>query len=97
MTRTLRRRHNFGKVPHILEIPNLIEIQQKSYEKFLQKDIPPDKREDIGLQAAFLSVFPISDYNETATIEFLGYTIGEPKFNVRDCLQKGITYAAPIR
>lgn len=97
MTRTLRRRHNFGKVPHILEIPNLIEIQQKSYEKFLQKDIPPDKREDIGLQAAFLSVFPISDYNETATIEFLGYTIGEPKFNVRDCLQKGITYAAPIK
>ncbi len=97
MTRTLRKRHNFGKVPHILEIPNLIEIQQKSYEKFLQKDIPPDKREDIGLQAAFLSVFPISDYNETATIEFLGYTIGEPKFNVRDCLQKGITYAAPIK
>lgn len=97
MTRALRKRYNFGKVPHILDIPNLIEIQQKSYEKFLQKDVPPEKREDIGLQAAFLSVFPISDYNETATIEFLGYSIGEPKFNVRDCLQKGITYAAPIK
>ena len=97
MTRVLRKRLNFGKVPPILEIPNLIEIQKRSYEKFLQKDVAADKREDAGLLAAFLSVFPISDYNETASIEFLGYVIGEPKFSLRDCLQKGVTYAAPLK
>ncbi len=97
MTRVLRKRLNFGKVPTILEIPNLIEIQKKSYEKFLQKDVMVDKREDSGLQAAFLSVFPILDYNETASIEFLGYAMSEPKFSVRDCLQKGITHAAPLK
>jgi len=97
MARVLRKRLNFGKVPPILEIPNLIEIQKKSYEKFLQWDIPVEKREESGLQAAFLSVFPIVDYNETASIEFLGYAIGEPKFGVRDCLQKSITFAAPLK
>jgi DNA-directed RNA polymerase subunit beta len=97
MARVLRERQNFGKVPQFLETPNLIEIQKMSYEKFLQKDIPMDKREESGLQAAFLSVFPILDYNETASIEFLGYMIGEPKFGVRDCLLKGITYAAPMK
>lgn len=97
MTRVLRKRLNFGKVPPILDIPNLIEIQKRSFVKFLQKDNPADKKEDSGLQAAFLSVFPILDYNETASIEFLGYTLGEPKFSIRDCLQKGITYAAPLK
>ncbi len=97
MTRVLRKRQNFGKVPQFLEIPNLIEIQKRSHDKFLQKDVPVDKRDESGLQAAFLSVFPIIDYNETASIEFLGYTIGEPKFSVRDCLQKGITHAAPLK
>ncbi len=97
MTRHLRKRVNFGKVPHFLEIPDLIDIQKRSYEKFLQKDVSPDQREESGLQAAFLSVFPIVDYNETASIEFLGYTIGEPKFGIRDCLHKGITYAVPLK
>jgi len=97
MTRVLRKRLNFGKVTPILEIPNLIEIQEKSFEKFLQKDVPAEKREESGLQASFSSVFPILDYNETASIEFLGYTMGEPKYGIRDCLQKGITYAAPLK
>ncbi len=97
MTRVLRKRQNFGKVLSVLTIPNLIEIQKKSYEKFLQKEVPAEKREDSGLHAAFLSVFPILDYNETASIEFLGYAIGEPKFSLRDCLQKGITFAAPLK
>jgi DNA-directed RNA polymerase subunit beta len=97
MTRVLSKRLNFGKVPHFLEIPNLIEIQKKSYEKFLQRDASWDTRGDTGLQSSFLSVFPIVDYNETASIEFDGYTIGEPKFSIRDCLQKGSTYAAPLK
>jgi DNA-directed RNA polymerase beta subunit len=97
MARVLRKRLDFGKVPQFLEVPNLIEIQKRSYEKFLQRDTAMEKREDAGLQAAFLSVFPISDYNETAEIEFVGYVVGEPKYSVRECLQKGTTYAAPIK
>lgn len=97
MARVLRERLNFGKVSPILDVPNLIEIQKRSYEQFLQKGIPIDKREEKGLQAAFLSVFPIIDYNETASIEFLGYAESEPKLSVRDCLQKGLTYAAALK
>ncbi|MEJ2696291.1 MAG: DNA-directed RNA polymerase subunit beta [Candidatus Sulfobium sp.] len=97
MARVLRKRLDFGKVPQFLEVPNLIEIQKRSYDKFLQQDTPMEKREESGLQAAFLSVFPISDYNETAEIEFIGYLVGEPKYSVRECLQKGTTYAAPIK
>ncbi len=97
MARVLRKRLDFGKVPQFLDVPNLIEIQKKSYDRFLQKDVPLHKRDDFGLQSAFLGVFPIMDYNETAAIEFIGYTIGEPKYSVRECLQKGTTYAAPLK
>lgn len=97
MAKVLRERLNFGKVPAILDVPYLIEIQKNSYEKFLQKDVPMDKRKEIGLQAAFLSIFPITDYNEMVSIEFLGYIVGEPKFSARECLQKGVTYAAPLK
>ncbi|MCX5717783.1 MAG: DNA-directed RNA polymerase subunit beta [Nitrospirae bacterium] len=97
MARILRERLNFGKVTSFLEVPNLIDIQKNSYEQFLQKDVPPDKRQDVGLQAAILSIFPITDYNETSAFEFLGYVMKEPKFNVRECLQKGITYSAPLK
>ncbi len=97
MARVLRKRLNFGKVTPFLGVPNLIEIQKESYERFLQRDVPMGKREEVGLQSGFLSVFPITDYNETAFIEFIGYGIGEPKNNVRECLQKGITYAAPLK
>jgi DNA-directed RNA polymerase subunit beta len=97
MARVLRERLDFGKVPQFLEVPNLIEIQKRSYEQFLQKDAPVEKRKDMGLQAAFVSVFPITDYNETAEIEFVGYTVGEPKYSVREALQKGITHASPLK
>jgi len=97
MARLLRKRLDFGKVPQFLEVPNLIEIQKRSFDKFLQKDVPMEKREATALQAAFLSVFPITDYNETAEIEFIGYAVVEPKFTVRECLQKGITHAAPLK
>lgn len=97
MAKVLRERFNFGKVPPIQDVPYLIEFQKNSYESFLQKDTPPDSREDIGLQDAFKSVSPISDYNETAKIELLKYSIGEPKLTLRECVQKGITYGAPLR
>jgi len=97
MAKVSRERVNFGKMPTVLEVPNLLEVQTRSYEKFLQRDVKPQKRRDIGLQAAFKSVFPISDYNETASIEFLEYSIGEPKFDIRASLVKGQTYAAPLK
>ena len=90
-------RKNFGRVQHILQVPNLIEIQKHSFERFLQKDVPTAKRDDMGLQAAFTSVFPIVDYNETASIEFIEYIVGQPKYDVRENLQKGINYAAPLK
>jgi DNA-directed RNA polymerase subunit beta len=97
MARLFRERQNFSKIPPFLEVPNLIEIQKNSYEQFLQRDIAHEKRTDAGLQSAFLSVFPIMDYNETASLDFLGYVVKEPKFSMRDCLQKGITYSAPLK
>src|SRR5437899_974965 len=68
-----RSRRDFGKIPSIVEIPNLIEVQKRSYETFLQKDVASDRREEIGLQAVFKSVFPIADYNDNALLEFDSY------------------------
>jgi len=72
-------RKNYGKIKEILDIPNLIEIQLDSYEKFLQQDIAAEKRANIGLQAVFNSVFPIRDSHDTTTLEFVKYEIGDPK------------------
>ncbi|HDH53593.1 MAG TPA: DNA-directed RNA polymerase subunit beta, partial [Nitrospirae bacterium] len=97
MAEGLRVRKDFGKIPPILAIPNLIEIQKRSFERFLQEKTPLDQREDNGLQGAFNSVFPIVDYNETASIEFIDYIIADPKYDLRECLEKGINYAAPLK
>ncbi len=93
----VRERRDFSKIPMILEIPDLIEIQKRSYEQFLQKEISSDKRRDIGIQAAFKSVFPIYDFNETAMVDFIGYSLGDPKYTVWECLQRGATYASPLK
>jgi len=93
----LRERLNFGKIPPVLEVPYLVEFQRRSFDRFLQKDTSSDKRIDEGLQAAFNSVFPVSDYNDTASIEFISYVQGESKMSPRECLLKGITYAAPLK
>ncbi|MCL4134800.1 UNVERIFIED_CONTAM: hypothetical protein GTU68_054511, partial [Idotea baltica] len=92
-----RARRDFADINEVAEIPNLIAIQKKSYERFLQKDIEPDKREDFGLQKVFQSVFPIKDYNDTASLEFVSYTLGEPKYDVDECRDRGMTWAAPLR
>jgi DNA-directed RNA polymerase beta subunit len=97
MARGLRNRKSFSKVPKIMEVPDLIAMQKNSFERFIQKDIPPSQREDVGLQAAFSSVFPVTDYNESSSIEFIEYSFGKPKYNARDCLQKGTNYAAPLK
>ncbi len=92
-----RVRKTYSRIAEVTEIPNLIAIQKKSYERFLQADIEPDKREDIGLQKVFKSVFPIKDYNGTASLEFVSYTFGTPKYDVDECRDRGMTWAAPLR
>jgi DNA-directed RNA polymerase subunit beta len=93
----LRFRRTFGRIKKIIEFPNLIDIQKRSYEEFLQRDVAPEARKDHGLQAVFKSVFPIKDFNETASLEFVGYTLSEPKYDVDECHQRGMTFAAPLK
>ncbi len=92
-----RARKSFAKINKVIEIPNLINIQKQSYEKFLQADVLPEKREDVGLQAVFKSVFPIRDFNETSSLEFVSYNLEKPKYDVDECRQRGMTFAAPIK
>ncbi len=93
----LRLRRNFGKIRKIVDIPNLIEIQRRSYEEFLQLSMPTGERRESGLQGVFRSVFPIKDFNETASLEFVSYALGEPKYSVQECHERGMTYAAPLK
>src|SRR4051812_48137745 len=92
-----RVRKNFAKITKIIDIPNLIDIQKQSYEKFLQKDTALDQREDVGLQGVFKSVFPIKDFSETSSLEFVSYNLEKPKYDVDECRQRGMTFAAPIK
>jgi DNA-directed RNA polymerase subunit beta len=94
---TGRIRKDFSKIQTIIDIPNLIDIQKRSFDSFLQADVEPEKRENVGLQHVFNSVFPIRDFNETASLEFVSYTLEQPKYDVQECLQRGMTYAAPIK
>ena len=97
VTSNLRIRRSFGKIKKIIEIPNLIEIQKRSYDDFLQVGVSTEDRCDVGLQAVFKSVFPIKDFNETASLEFVSYELGTPKYDVEECHQRGMTYAAPLK
>ncbi|HYS09984.1 MAG TPA: DNA-directed RNA polymerase subunit beta, partial [Myxococcales bacterium] len=92
-----RIRKNFAKIQKIIDIPNLIDIQKHSYDKFLQSDKGPEQREDTGLQGVFKSVFPIKDFNETSSLEFVSYHLEKPKYDVDECHQRGMTFSAPIK
>ncbi|GIL17977.1 MAG: DNA-directed RNA polymerase subunit beta [Oligoflexia bacterium] len=93
----LRVRKSFAKNKQVIDIPNLIVLQKSSYEAFLQKDVDTDRRLDAGLQAVFKSVFPITDFNNTSSLEFVSYTLEPAKYDVDECRQRGMTYAAPIK
>lgn len=93
----LRFRRSFGRIKRIIDLPYLIEIQKNSYDLFLQRDSSPAQRDNMGLQEVFKSVFPIKDFNETASLEFVSYTLGEPKYDVDECHQRGMTFAAPLK
>ncbi|MFY9708349.1 MAG: DNA-directed RNA polymerase subunit beta [Desulfobacterales bacterium] len=92
-----RIRKNFGKIRKIVDIPDLIAVQRESYNRFLQMDIPPEKREDAGLQAVFQSVFPIKDFTGSASLEFVSYRFAEVKHSVEECIHRGMTYEIPVR
>ena len=96
-TEKKRIRKDFGKLPEIMEIPYLLSIQIDSYNKFLQVGGDPERRHDAGLHAAFRSVFPIVSYSGNAALEYVDYRLGEPVFDVKECVSRGITYAAPLR
>jgi len=92
-----RIRKNLGRVKRIIQVPNLIDIQKTSYDKFLQATVPPSERAEVGLQAVFRSVFPIRDFNQTSELVFVSYNLEKPKYDVDECRQRGMTYAAPIK
>jgi len=92
-----RVRKNLGRVREIIEVPNLIDIQKSSYDKFLQSNVPASQRQEIGLQAVFRSVFPIKDFNGTSELVFVSYNLEKPKYDVDECRQRGMTFAAPIK
>ena len=91
------RRKNYKKTKSCIDHPYLIEIQKKSYENFLQRDIPTEKRKDQGLHAVFNSVFPIFDFSETSSVEFVSYSFEPTKYTVNECRQRGMSYAAPLK
>jgi len=96
-TEKKRIRKDFGKSQAILEVPNLLETQIRSYAEFLQLDTKPDDRRERGLHGALKSVFPIVSYSRNAALEYVSYKLGNPPFNVRECKLRGMTFAAPLR
>ncbi|MCK9377652.1 MAG: DNA-directed RNA polymerase subunit beta [Syntrophobacterales bacterium] len=90
-------RKNFGKIERIVDISNLIEMQKESYHRFLQKDVEPAARSDYGLQGVFKSVFPIRDFSGVCALEFVEYGLGDPKYDVDECQQRGMTFEVPMK
>ncbi len=92
-----RERLSFAKSPEIMNLPNLIEIQKLSYHEFLQADVDDDKRKDESLQAVFNEIFPITDFSETSSLEFVSYSLGSPKYDINECQYRGFTYGVPLK
>ncbi|HYL32349.1 MAG TPA: DNA-directed RNA polymerase subunit beta, partial [Stellaceae bacterium] len=92
-----RIRRSFGRIPEVAPMPNLIEVQKSSYDHFLQMGVTAENRASVGLQEVFRSVFPVRDFSDRARLEFVRYDLEEPKYDVEECQQRGITYAAPLR
>src|SRR5512143_1700827 len=92
-----RVRKDFGRIPEVAQMPNLIEVQRSSYDQFLQMNVPPSARQHVGLQEVFSSVFPIRDFSERAVLDFVSYELEQPKYDVEECQQRGMTYAAPLK
>ncbi|MBF0189022.1 MAG: DNA-directed RNA polymerase subunit beta, partial [Magnetococcales bacterium] len=92
-----RLRKNFGRIPTIIDIPDLIAVQKQSFDRFLQTGVDPDVMANKGLHAVLKSVFPIEDYAGTVSLDYVSYVLGEPKYDVDECLQRGMTFSAPLK
>jgi DNA-directed RNA polymerase subunit beta len=88
---------NFGKVNDAMEIPDLVAVQRSSYDRFLQQDIPPGKRSDIGLEALFREIFPIESYDKKRILEYLHYELEKPHYSQTECVQLRLSYAYPLK
>ena len=97
LTSRKRVRKSFGRISEVAPMPNLIEIQKSSYDHFLQVNAKVEERADLGLQEVFKTVFPIKDFSENSMLEFVRYELEEPKFDVEECQQRGLTFAAPLK
>ncbi|MGH8756226.1 MAG: DNA-directed RNA polymerase subunit beta, partial [Burkholderiales bacterium] len=96
-TEKKRIRKSFAKRASVLQVPFLLATQLDSYASFLQSDVQPEKRKNEGLQAAFTSIFPIESHSKNARLVFVSYNLGMPPFDVKECQQRGLTYASPLR
>jgi len=96
-TGSKRIRKSFGRLPEVAPMPNLIDVQRASYEAFLQMEVNPDARAQAGLQEVFKGVFPIDDFAGRGRLEFVQYELEEPKYDVEECIQRGLTFAAPLK
>jgi len=92
-----RLRKYFGKIREVLDMPNLIEVQKSSYDLFLNSGDQPQPTDGEGIKGVFQSVFPIKDFNETSVLEFVDYELEKPKYDVEECMQRDMTYSAPLK
>ena len=92
-----RIRYSFGSISEVAPMPNLIEVQRRSYDLFLQRDVPASQREEVGLEEVFKSVFPITDASGNAMLEFVSYQLDDPQYDVEECQQRDLTYASPLK
>jgi DNA-directed RNA polymerase subunit beta len=97
LAHNFKYRKSFTKAEPAVDVDNLISIQKESYEKFLQTNVPQAARENIGLQAVFKSVFPIQDFSHRASLQFVSYELEQPKYDVDECRERGMTFSAPLK
>ena len=88
---------NFKKLKSVMDMPNLLEVQVRAFQTLLQTDAAAQEREDVGLERVFNEIFPITDVNDRFSLEYVSYTLGEPKYTVEECIERDMTYAAPLK
>ncbi|MBT5709417.1 DNA-directed RNA polymerase subunit beta [Candidatus Poribacteria bacterium] len=93
--KTVRR--SYGKIPEVLDLPDLVEIQRRSYDDFLQRDVKPEERANVGLESVFREMLHAEDFSGTASIAYLSYDLGRPKYDINECQDRGMTYAIPLK
>src|SRR5688572_10695258 len=93
----MSKRVNIGKMQEVVDLPNLTEIQTNSYVQFLQLGVPKAKRKNTGLQAVFKEVFPIESYDGSYKLEFVSYSLSEPKYSLDECFKRSLTYAGSLK